>query len=101
MRPKSGDTLPVAAEQPKIVDKLKTHDKIGLQSPTGGGKTMKQPVIVLEHFKWRAAACLVEVSIFAAREVVNGLCKHEHWDRSWIQLRTSQDNADQWNHLTA
>ena len=41
-----GDTLPVAAEQPTIVDKLKTHDKIGEQAPAGSGKTMKLPRIV-------------------------------------------------------
>ena len=66
------DTLPVAVEQPQIVDELETHDKIGLQAPIGSAMTMKLPGIVLEHFKWRAAACLVEVSIFAAREVVKG-----------------------------
>ena len=31
---------------------------------------------------------------------MKGLCKHVHWDRSWIHLRTSQDNVDQWNPLT-
>ena len=82
--PNLGDTLPVAVEEPKIVDELKTHDKIGLQAPTGSGKTMKLPGIVLEHFKRRAVACLVLVSI---------LCRKGGGER-FMQARTLGSQLD-------
>ena len=72
---------------------------LGLQGATGSGKTMLAPGYLLSRLKTMKHAfpcvCLVQDSVYSARQVVASLVDRFGWSRDRIQLRSSVDTRDQ------
>ena len=71
---------------------------LGLQGATGSGKTMLAPEYLLtslyRYDRRHPCVCLVQDSVFSARQVVASLVDVFRWRRDRIHLRTSGDTED-------